>query len=100
MATQQAMDGTWIRRLGGKLFLTNFSGEDFVFVDEFPEGTGLTKGHFTIDATTEPAADYAFVHGRHRQKRRPPARQGGRCRRDRHRASRSQHAGLFRASAG
>jgi hypothetical protein len=55
MATQQAMDGTSIRRLGGKLFLTNFGGEDFVFVYEFPEGTGLTKGQFTIDATTEPA---------------------------------------------
>jgi len=50
-----AIEGTWITKVSGKLFLLNFSGETFVLVFELPQGTSLSMGTFTLDATKAPA---------------------------------------------
>lgn len=49
-----AIEGAWMSRISGKLFLLNFTGETFALLFELPQGTSLSVGTFTLDATKNP----------------------------------------------
>lgn len=54
MTATNTLDGAWITKISGKLFFFNFSGKTFELVFELPQGTSLSMGTFTVDATKTP----------------------------------------------
>jgi hypothetical protein len=62
--TTNAIEGTWLTKIAGKLFLLNFSGETFKLVFELPQGTTLSMGTFAVDSTkTPPQIDMILTDG-------------------------------------
>jgi len=55
MNATETVEGTWIRKINGKLFLINFNEENFELIFELSVGTSLSMGQFSIDTTKTPA---------------------------------------------
>jgi uncharacterized protein (TIGR03067 family) len=55
MNTAESLDGAWVAKIDGKLFLLNFSGDAFELVFQLPQGTSLSMGTFTVDQAKRPA---------------------------------------------
>jgi hypothetical protein len=54
MPVAQALEGTWITKVAGRLFLINLSKDNFELIFELPEGTSMSMGKFALDATKTP----------------------------------------------
>jgi hypothetical protein len=54
MSTTETLEGVWITKINGKLFLMNLSGDDFELVFELPQGTSLSMGKFAVDRAKRP----------------------------------------------
>ncbi len=55
MTTAKTLEGAWITKIDGKLFLMNFSGDNFELVFQLPQGTSLSMGTFAVDQAKRPA---------------------------------------------
>jgi hypothetical protein len=64
MSTAGTIEGTWISKINGKLFLINFSGEDFQLVFQLPKGTSISTGKFTVNYANRPThIDFTVTDG-------------------------------------
>jgi hypothetical protein len=55
MSTAETFEGAWVTKINRKLFLMNFSGDNFELVFQLPQGTSLSMGKFAVDQAKRPA---------------------------------------------
>jgi hypothetical protein len=55
MSTAESLEGAWVAKIDGKLFLMNFSGDAFELVFQLPQGTSLSMGTFRVNQAQRPA---------------------------------------------
>jgi hypothetical protein len=55
MNTAETLEGTWVTKINGKLFLMNFSADEFELVFQLPQATSMSMGKFVVDQSKQPA---------------------------------------------